>query len=137
MEDTCFTVCNEPFLKQISDRVISLWTSNHNCKCEEVGFFFWQLRCWVLSWIFRWWLIYQLNKGVMCHVNNTEVTGLENLISHSTCIKTSWASFSCLEFFLDCGVLDLRCFSSPRHLNRPISDVIFATHNSTFLYSST
>lgn len=35
----------------------------------------------------------------MCHVNNTEVTGLENLNSHSTCIKTNWAFFFCLQFF--------------------------------------
>lgn len=81
------------------------------------GFFSWQLRCWVLSWIYRWWLIYQLNKGVMCHVNNTEVTGLENLISHSTCIKSSWASFSCLEFFFG-----LRCFGFEVFFQPPASE---------------
>lgn len=35
--------------------------------------------------------IYQTIRAVAIHINNTEVTGLENLNSHSTCIKTSWA----------------------------------------------
>lgn len=58
-----------------------------------------------LSWLFRKWLVYQLNRGVMCHVNNTEVTGLENLSSHSTCIKANWAFLLSACSFLDCSVL--------------------------------